>query len=78
MRAITGRIDLWDGTRQMVHPSRIVDEAGLAELPAVEPVYGATANIAKFAWLLVGVPLKSAPEVDAGQPYGFFTLRTEF
>lgn len=28
--------------------------------------------------LLVGVPLRSAPEVDAGQPYGFFTLRTEF
>lgn len=28
--------------------------------------------------LLVGLPLKRAPEVDPGQPYGFFTLRTEF
>ena len=41
-RYVTGRIDLWDGHRQMVHPSRIVDEAGFAALPAVEPVYGAT------------------------------------
>ncbi len=48
-RYITGRIDLWDGTRQMVHPSRIVDEAGLAELPAVEPVYGATEGLTSRA-----------------------------
>ncbi len=48
-RYITGRIDLWDGTRQMIHPSRIVDEAGLAELPAVEPVYGATEGLTSRA-----------------------------
>ncbi|MCJ2073355.1 ATP-dependent DNA helicase RecG [Methylobacterium sp. J-030] len=48
-RYITGRIDLWDGTRQMVHPSRIVDEAGLAALPAVEPVYGATEGLTSRA-----------------------------
>lgn len=48
-RYITGRIDLWDGTRQMVHPSRIVDEAGLAELPAVEPIYGATEGLTSRA-----------------------------
>ncbi|MBX9932149.1 MAG: ATP-dependent DNA helicase RecG [Methylobacterium sp.] len=48
-RYITGRIDLWDGHRQMVHPSRIVDEAGLAALPAVEPVYGATEGLTSRA-----------------------------
>ena len=48
-RYITGRIDLWDGTRQMVHPSRIVDEAGLAALPAVEPVYGGTEGLTSRA-----------------------------
>ncbi|CAO4152281.1 ATP-dependent DNA helicase RecG [Methylorubrum thiocyanatum] len=44
-RYVSGRIDLWDGTRQMVHPSRILDEAGLASLPAVEPIYGATEGL---------------------------------
>ncbi|WP_420604373.1 ATP-dependent DNA helicase RecG [Methylobacterium sp.] len=48
-RYISGRIDLWDGHRQMVHPSRIVDEAGLAALPAVELVYGATEGLTSRA-----------------------------
>ncbi|WP_375408698.1 ATP-dependent DNA helicase RecG [uncultured Methylobacterium sp.] len=48
-RYVTGRIDLWDGHRQMVHPSRIVDEAGFAALPAVEPVYGATEGLTSRA-----------------------------
>ena len=39
-RYVSGRIELWDGRRQMVHPTAITDEAGLASLPAVEPVYG--------------------------------------
>jgi ATP-dependent DNA helicase RecG len=48
-RYISGKIDLWDGTRQMVHPSRILDEAGLADLPAVEPIYGATEGLTSRA-----------------------------
>ncbi|KQO68954.1 MULTISPECIES: ATP-dependent DNA helicase RecG [unclassified Methylobacterium] len=48
-RYITGRIDLYDGHRQMVHPARIIDEAGLAALPAVEPVYGATEGLTSRA-----------------------------
>ena len=48
-RYVSGKIDLWDGTRQMVHPSRILDEAGLASLPAVEPVYGATEGLTSRA-----------------------------
>ncbi|NEU11241.1 ATP-dependent DNA helicase RecG [Methylobacterium sp. BTF04] len=48
-RYITGRIDLWDGHRQMVHPARIIDEAGLAALPAVEPIYGATEGLTSRA-----------------------------
>ncbi|KQP51247.1 ATP-dependent DNA helicase RecG [Methylobacterium sp. Leaf465] len=48
-RYITGRIDLWDGHRQMVHPARIVDEAGLAALPTVEPIYGATEGLTSRA-----------------------------
>ncbi|GJE37059.1 ATP-dependent DNA helicase RecG [Methylobacterium persicinum] len=48
-RYVSGKIDLWDGTRQMVHPSRVLDEAGLADLPAVEPVYGATEGLTSRA-----------------------------
>lgn len=38
-RWLCGRISLFDGMRQMAHPDRILDEAGLAKLPAIEPVY---------------------------------------
>ncbi|GJE59128.1 ATP-dependent DNA helicase RecG [Methylobacterium trifolii] len=48
-RYVSGRIDIWDGHRQMVHPSRIVDEDGLAALPAVEPIYGATEGLTSRA-----------------------------
>jgi ATP-dependent DNA helicase RecG len=53
-RFISGRIELWDGARQMVHPDRILDERGAASLPAVEAVYGQTEGltsrmIGKFA-----------------------------
>ncbi|GEP11456.1 ATP-dependent DNA helicase RecG [Methylobacterium gnaphalii] len=48
-RYISGRIELWDGMRQMVHPSRIIDEAGFSDLPAVEPVYGATEGLTSRA-----------------------------
>ncbi|QTL06311.1 ATP-dependent DNA helicase RecG [Aquabacter sp. L1I39] len=38
-RWLCGRISLFDGMRQMAHPDRILDEAGFAKLPAIEPVY---------------------------------------
>lgn len=44
-RWVSGKIELWDGTKQIVHPDRIVDEAGLARLPKVEPVYGLTEGL---------------------------------
>src|SRR5918998_4564346 len=44
-RFVSGKIELWDGTRQMVHPDRILDERGLADLPAVEAVYGLTEGL---------------------------------
>ncbi len=48
-RYVSGKIDVWEGMRQMVHPSRIMDEAGLSDLPAVEPVYGATEGLTSRA-----------------------------
>ena len=38
-RWLCGRISLYDGMRQMTHPDRVLDAAGLARLPPIEPVY---------------------------------------
>ena len=39
-RWISGKLELYDGHRQMVHPDHVVDEAGFARMPLAEPVYG--------------------------------------
>jgi ATP-dependent DNA helicase RecG len=44
-RFISGKIELWDGMRQMVHPDRILDERAAASLPPVEAVYGQTEGL---------------------------------
>jgi ATP-dependent DNA helicase RecG len=44
-RWISGRIELYDGRRQIVHPDRVLDEAGLAKLPPFEAVYGLTEGL---------------------------------
>jgi ATP-dependent DNA helicase RecG len=44
-RWISGRMELYDGRRQMVHPDRVLDEAGLAKLPPFEAVYGLTEGL---------------------------------
>jgi ATP-dependent DNA helicase RecG len=41
-RWISGKLELWEGHLQMVHPDRVLDEEGLKKLPPVEPVYGLT------------------------------------
>ncbi len=44
-RYISGTAAIFDGTLQMVHPDRVVDEAGLAQLPLIEPVYPLTEGL---------------------------------
>ncbi len=44
-RWISGKLELWDGYRQMVHPDKVLDAAGLAGMPSVEPVYGLTEGL---------------------------------
>jgi ATP-dependent DNA helicase RecG len=39
-RYISGKIELWDGMRQIVHPDRVLDAKGFAALPSFEPIYG--------------------------------------
>jgi ATP-dependent DNA helicase RecG len=45
LRYVSGTIDLYDHMLQMVHPDRVVDEAGFARLPLVEPVYPLTEGL---------------------------------
>jgi ATP-dependent DNA helicase RecG len=45
LRYVSGTTALFDGMLQMVHPDRVVDEAGLATLPLVEPVYPLTEGL---------------------------------
>ena len=45
VRYVSGKIEIWDGYRQMVHPDRILDERRIGELPAVEAVYGLTEGL---------------------------------
>jgi ATP-dependent DNA helicase RecG len=45
VRWVSGTLESFDARLQMVHPDRILDEAGLAGLPAYEPVYGLTEGL---------------------------------
>ncbi|MEX0591361.1 MAG: ATP-dependent DNA helicase RecG [Xanthobacteraceae bacterium] len=44
-RYISGRVGLYDGRLQMVHPDRVVDEKALADLPLVESVHSLTEGL---------------------------------
>lgn len=44
-RYVSGTSEFYDGHLQMVHPDRVVDEKGFADLPLVEPVYPLTEGI---------------------------------
>ena len=45
-RYVSGKVEFYDGMLQMVHPDRVVDEAGFATLPLVEPTYPLTEGLA--------------------------------
>jgi ATP-dependent DNA helicase RecG len=44
-RWVSGKLELYDGYRQIVHPDRILDEAGVARLPPVEAAYALTEGL---------------------------------
>jgi ATP-dependent DNA helicase RecG len=45
-RIISGRLELFDGVRQMVHPDRVLAPEQATGLPAVEPIYPLTEGLA--------------------------------
>ncbi|MGC1696465.1 MAG: ATP-dependent DNA helicase RecG [Pseudolabrys sp.] len=46
MRYVSGTAEVYDNMLQMVHPDRVVDEKGFANLPLIEPVYPLTEGLA--------------------------------
>ena len=44
-RYVSGTLQMYDGMWQMVHPDRVVDEAGFAKMPQIEPVYPLTTGL---------------------------------
>jgi ATP-dependent DNA helicase RecG len=44
-RYVSGIATLYDGHLQMVHPDRVVDAAGFAKLPLIDPVYPLTEGL---------------------------------
>jgi ATP-dependent DNA helicase RecG len=46
VRYVSGTAQMFDGTLQMIHPDRVVDEAGFAQLSGIDPVYPLTEGLA--------------------------------
>src|ERR1700738_2640754 len=45
-RFLSGTLQMFDGIPQIVHPNRVVDEAGFAKLSGIDPVYPLTEGLA--------------------------------
>jgi ATP-dependent DNA helicase RecG len=65
-RYVSGKVGMYDGRLQMVHPDRVLDEKGLADLPEVEPVHSLTeglgAGIVRKAATAAIARLRDLPE----------------
>src|ERR1700682_2515738 len=75
-RYVSGRVDLYDGRLQMVHPDRGVDERGRAQLPLVEPVYSLTEGLAAgIVRRAAAGALKKLPDLPEWLDAAFFAQR---
>ncbi|HEY7798177.1 MAG TPA: ATP-dependent DNA helicase RecG [Hyphomonadaceae bacterium] len=62
---VSGKVDDYEGTRQMAHPDHVMKADDDADLPEVEPVYPMTANLtAKALRKLMTAALEKIPELD--------------
>ncbi len=63
-RYVSGTAQLYDGMLQIVHPDRIVDEAGFAKLSLIEPVYPLTEGLALGSLRrAIGLALQRLPQL---------------
>ncbi len=44
-RWVSGKLELWEGHRQIVHPDRVLDSDGFARMAPVEPIYPSTEGL---------------------------------
>ncbi|MBN9447179.1 MAG: DEAD/DEAH box helicase, partial [Bosea sp.] len=71
-RLISGKLELWDGMRQMVHPDRILDPKLAASLPSIEPVYRLTEGVGgRIMARIVAGAAERCPELPEWQDEGF-------
>ena len=49
-RYVSGTLQMYDGIPQIVHPDRVVDEAGFAKLSGIDPVYPLTNRHFLLEW----------------------------
>ncbi|AMJ60127.1 ATP-dependent DNA helicase RecG [Bosea sp. PAMC 26642] len=71
-RIISGKLELWDGMRQMVHPDRLLDPELAATLPAIEPVYGLTEGIGpRVMTRIAAAAAEKCPDLAEWQDPGF-------
>lgn len=71
-RIVSGKLELWDGMRQMVHPDRIMDAKAFASLPAIEPVYGLTEGIGPRVMTRIAAgAAEKCPDLAEWQDPGF-------
>lgn len=69
---VSGKVEMFDGMAQMLHPDHILPEAEAADIPAFEPVYPLTAGVTqKVMWKATRGALARVPElaewIDPGQ-----------
>ncbi len=75
-RFVSGKLELWDGRLQMVHPDRVMDADAFATMPLVEPVYPLTEGL--FPRVLakaVEVALERLPDLPEWLDPNRFVLR---
>ena len=77
-RYVSGTLQMFDGIPQIVHPDRVVDEAGLAKLSGIDPVYPLTEGLmlgsvrramAQALQKLPQLPEWISPEVKSGRGF---------
>src|SRR5436305_428569 len=81
-RFVSGRLELYDGYRQIVHPDRVLDAEAVRNMAPIEPVYGATEGLqpraiaravdAAFQRVPQGVPEWLEPSFVAAQNFPAF------
>lgn len=71
-RIISGKLELWEGMRQMVHPERLLEPKLAATMPSFEPVYGLTEGIGpRVMGRIVAAAAERCPDLAEWQDEAF-------